>query len=45
MTTSSPSIWQLLHNAKLTVKISSFFVAFLEDMNFKHKQSLNFEFS
>ena len=34
MTSSSPSIWQLLHNAKLTVKISSIFVAFLEKTNF-----------
>ena len=31
---SSPSIWHLLHNVKLTVKISSIFVAFLENMNF-----------
>ena len=34
MTKSSPSIWQLLHNAKLTMKISSIFVAFLENTNF-----------
>ena len=34
---SSPSIWHLLHNVKLTVKISSIFVAFLENMNFKKK--------
>ena len=34
MTKSSPSIWQLLHNAKLTVKILSIFVAFLENTNF-----------
>ena len=30
---SSPSIWHLLHNVKLTVKILSIFVAFLENMN------------
>ena len=30
---SSPSIWNLLHNAKLMVKILSIFVAFLENMN------------
>ena len=28
---SSPSIWHLLHNVKSTVKISSIFVAFLEE--------------
>ena len=32
---SSPSIWHLLHNVKSTVKISSNFVAFLENINFK----------
>ena len=31
MTKSSPLIWHLLHNVKLTVKISSFFVAFSEN--------------
>ena len=31
---SSPSIWHLLHNVKFTLKISSIFVAFLENMNF-----------
>ena len=31
---SSPSIWHLLHNIKSTVKISSIFVDFLENMNF-----------
>ena len=31
---SSQSIWQLIHTVKLTVKISSIFVAFLENMNF-----------
>ena len=30
---SSQSIWNLLHNVKLMVKISSIFVAFLENMN------------
>ena len=34
LTKSSLSIWHLLHNVKLTVKISSVFVAFLENMNF-----------
>ena len=29
------SIWRLLHSVKSTVKISSIFVAFLENMNFK----------
>ena len=28
------TIWRLLHNFKLTVKILSIFVAFLENMNF-----------
>ena len=32
---SSLSIWHLLHNVKLMVKISSIFVTFLENMNFK----------
>ena len=32
--TSSPSIWQLLHTVKLTVKILSIFVAFSENVNF-----------
>ena len=32
---SSQLIWRLLHSVKLTVKISSIFVAFLENMNFK----------
>ena len=31
---SSPSIWHLLHNVKSKVKISSIFVAFLENTNF-----------
>ena len=34
MTKSSPSIWHLLNNVKLTAKILSIFVAFLENMNF-----------
>ena len=37
---SSPSIWRLLHNVKSAVKISSIFVAFLENMNFTEKQDL-----
>ena len=36
MSKSSPSIWRLLHNFKSTVKISSIFVAFLENMNFTY---------
>ena len=34
MKKSSQSIWHLLHKDKSTVKISSIFVAFLENMNF-----------
>ena len=34
VTKSSPSIWHLLDNVKLTVKILSIFVAFLENKNF-----------
>ena len=34
MTKSSPPIWHVLHNVKSMVKISSIFVAFLENMNF-----------
>ena len=34
---SSPSIWRLLHTVKLTVKIVSIYVTFLEKMNFKEK--------
>ena len=30
----SPSIWQYVVTVKLTVKISSIFVAFFENMNF-----------
>ena len=37
MTKSSPSIWHLLNNVKLTVKISWFFVVFFENMNFIRK--------
>ena len=40
LTKSSLSIWHLLHNVKSTVKISSIFVAFLEDMNFKILQKI-----
>ena len=32
---SSVSIWHLLHSVKSTVKISSIFVAFLENMNYE----------
>ena len=32
---SSPLIWHLLHNVELRMKISSIFVAFLENMIFK----------
>ena len=35
LTKSSPSIWHLLHNVKSTEKISSIFVAFLENTNLK----------
>ena len=35
LTKSSPLIWHLLHNVKSMVKISSIFVAFSENMNFK----------
>ena len=31
---SSPSIWHYVVDVKSTVKISSIFVAFLENMNF-----------
>ena len=34
LTKSSPLIWHLLHNVKSRVKISSIFVALLENMNF-----------
>ena len=34
MTKSSPLIWQLLHTVKSMVKISSIFVAFLENTKF-----------
>ena len=38
---SSPSIWHLLHNVKSTVKISSIFVAFFENMNFNNHSKEN----
>ena len=45
---SSLSIWHLLHNVKSKVKISKFFVAFLENMNFnrwiKRHTILSYEF-
>ena len=37
---SSPKIWHLLHNVKSTVKISSIFAAFLENMNFIRKTDI-----
>ena len=46
---SSPSIWGYVVSVKSTVKISSIFVAFLENMNFKkldqqvHMLAWNFE--
>ena len=39
-TKSWPKIWHLLHNVKSTVKISSIFVAFLENMNFTKAEKL-----
>ena len=33
-TKSSPSIWHYVENVKTTVKLSSIFVTFLENMNF-----------
>ena len=42
MTKSSPSIWHLLYSIKSTVKISSNFMAFLENINFKRKMQLCF---
>ena len=38
MMKSSPSIGHLLHDVKLMVKITSLFVAFLENMNFTNSQ-------
>ena len=38
---SSPSIWRYLVNVKSTVKISSIFVAFFENMNFKYSELSN----
>ena len=34
LTYEKTSIWHLLHNVKSAVKISSIFVAFLENVNF-----------
>ena len=36
---SSQSIWHLLHTVKSTVKISTIFVAFLENLNFNSKKN------
>ena len=44
LTKSSPSIWHLLHNIKSTVKISSIFVAFLENMNFKGARPVSLKY-
>ena len=41
---SSMSIWHLLHNVKSTVKLSSIFVAFLENMDFTTYVPVNSEF-
>ena len=41
LTKSSLSILNLLHNTKSKVKISSIFVAFLENMNFSKIHSCN----
>ena len=38
---SSPSIWQYVVSVKSTVKISSIFVAFLENMNFIIRSVIN----
>ena len=38
---SSPSIWRYVVNVKSTVKISSIFVAFLENMNFTMRELLS----
>ena len=40
MTKSSPWIWQFLRNVKLTLKILSNFVAFLEKINFIQVESM-----
>ena len=40
MTKSSLSILYLLHNVKSTVKISSNFVAFLKNINFKKQDRI-----
>ena len=39
---SSPAIWHLLYNVKSMVKISSIFVAFLENMDFMKVARHNF---
>ena len=41
MMKSSPSIWRYVVNVKSTVKISSIFVAFLENMNFTMRELLS----
>ena len=38
---SSPFIWRYVKSVKLTVKISSIFVAFLEEMNFTFSKRTN----
>ena len=38
---SSVPIWQYVVNVKSTVKISSIFVAFLENKNFMYSEQLN----
>ena len=42
LTKSSPSIWHLQHTVKSMVKITSIFVAFLENTNFNTDRN-NFE--
>ena len=39
---SSQSIWRLLHNVKLMVKILSIFVVFLENMNFIYEDKMDY---
>ena len=43
MIKSSPSNRHLLHNVKSTVKISSIFVAFLDNMNFNGNKNKSME--
>ena len=45
LTKSSLSIWRLLHSVKSMVKISSIFVAFLENMNFQFESYLELDFN